>query len=321
MQADPAALGDVADAGIGQSLGQHGVAGPGERGERDHDRLMRAAGDDRALRRCIEPDPGDPARGGRAMLRKALLGRIRPEVGGRARMGRDLGETLGNERAVASVRRAIDRELDQVAGAVAHRVEAARQGSRAPHESAAPDLAGHQAAFGGQRIGTADRADGHTQAISKIALRRQARALRQAPVGDFLGQRVDQRAIARAWPGGKIGCPHCHGDNIIIDSRNESRLFRIVAVQQGVQPMNTQDCTHTMVPRGRSVPALLLALAWFARGRFGQSAGRIAEIGMTWLDRARQRRRLAELSDHMLRDIGLTRADAWAEVDKPFWRP
>jgi uncharacterized protein YjiS (DUF1127 family) len=42
---------------------------------------------------------------------------------------------------------------------------------------------------------------------------------------------------------------------------------------------------------------------------------------MTWLDRARQRRRLAELSDHMLRDIGLTRADVWAEVDKPFWRP
>ena len=107
MQADPAALGDVADAGIGQSLGQHGVAGPGERGERDHDRLMRAAGDDRALRRCIEPDPGDPARGGRAMLRKALLGRVRPQVGRRSGLGRDLGESLGNQRAVASVRRAL----------------------------------------------------------------------------------------------------------------------------------------------------------------------------------------------------------------------
>ncbi|MGH6903812.1 MAG: DUF1127 domain-containing protein [Geminicoccaceae bacterium] len=30
---------------------------------------------------------------------------------------------------------------------------------------------------------------------------------------------------------------------------------------------------------------------------------------------------MAQLSDHMLRDIGLTRADAWAEADKPFWRP
>jgi uncharacterized protein YjiS (DUF1127 family) len=76
--------------------------------------------------------------------------------------------------------------------------------------------------------------------------------------------------------------------------------------------MHTRDCTHTIALRGRSVLAL---------GRFGHAAGRIAEMAMTWLDRARQRRRLAELSDHMLRDIGLTRADAWAEADKPFWRP
>ena len=27
------------------------------------------------------------------------------------------------------------------------------------------------------------------------------------------------------------------------------------------------------------------------------------------------------LSDHMLRDIGLTRADVFAEATKPFWRP
>jgi uncharacterized protein YjiS (DUF1127 family) len=42
---------------------------------------------------------------------------------------------------------------------------------------------------------------------------------------------------------------------------------------------------------------------------------------LTWAERGRQRRQLAELNDHMLRDIGLTRADAWAEVDKPFWLP
>ena len=84
--------------------------------------------------------------------------------------------------------------------------------------------------------------------------------------------------------------------------------------------MNTPDCTHTIEPRATSVLAFLRAFLWYARGRFGQGT-RIAEVGLTWLDRARQRRRLAELSDHMLRDIGLTRADAWAEVDKPFWRP
>jgi uncharacterized protein YjiS (DUF1127 family) len=68
-------------------------------------------------------------------------------------------------------------------------------------------------------------------------------------------------------------------------------------------------------------PALLLALAWFALRRSGAAAGRIAEIGLTWLERSRQRRQLAELNDYMLRDIGLTRVDAWNEAEKPFWRP
>jgi uncharacterized protein YjiS (DUF1127 family) len=76
-----------------------------------------------------------------------------------------------------------------------------------------------------------------------------------------------------------------------------------------------------MEPRAPSGLALLLALAWYARGRFGGAAARIVEVGLTWVDRARQRRRLCELSDQMLRDIGLTRADAWAEYAKPFWRP
>ena len=48
----------MADAGVGQGLGQHGVAGPGERGERHDDRLVRAAGDDRPVRRRLDPDPG-----------------------------------------------------------------------------------------------------------------------------------------------------------------------------------------------------------------------------------------------------------------------
>jgi uncharacterized protein YjiS (DUF1127 family) len=40
----------------------------------------------------------------------------------------------------------------------------------------------------------------------------------------------------------------------------------------------------------------------------------------TWHDRHRQRQRLADLNDHLLRDIGITRAQALAEHDKPFWR-
>jgi len=49
-------------------------------------------------------------------------------------------------------------------------------------------------------------------------------------------------------------------------------------------------------------------------------AGR-AEVLLTWLERVRQRRHLGQLSDHMLKDIGLSRADVESETAKPFWRP
>ncbi len=39
-----------------------------------------------------------------------------------------------------------------------------------------------------------------------------------------------------------------------------------------------------------------------------------------WLERRRQRRSLLGLSDHMLKDIGVTRGEALREGTKPFWR-
>jgi uncharacterized protein YjiS (DUF1127 family) len=39
-----------------------------------------------------------------------------------------------------------------------------------------------------------------------------------------------------------------------------------------------------------------------------------------WLDAARSRQTLEELDDHMLRDIGLTRAEAQREAGKFFWQ-
>ncbi|EWY41665.1 hypothetical protein N825_24290 [Skermanella stibiiresistens SB22] len=39
-----------------------------------------------------------------------------------------------------------------------------------------------------------------------------------------------------------------------------------------------------------------------------------------WRERARQRRQLARLSDHMLSDIGISRADVLMEHAKPFWK-
>jgi len=38
-----------------------------------------------------------------------------------------------------------------------------------------------------------------------------------------------------------------------------------------------------------------------------------------WNERSRQRWHLRQLDDRMLQDIGVTRVDAEAEWDKPFW--
>jgi uncharacterized protein YjiS (DUF1127 family) len=47
----------------------------------------------------------------------------------------------------------------------------------------------------------------------------------------------------------------------------------------------------------------------------------IVETIELWLERRRQRRGLLALSDHMLKDVGISRADAVGEASKPFWRP
>jgi uncharacterized protein YjiS (DUF1127 family) len=46
---------------------------------------------------------------------------------------------------------------------------------------------------------------------------------------------------------------------------------------------------------------------------------RAVDAVLTWHERARERRQLMELSDHMLRDIGISRAEAFGEAEKPFW--
>jgi uncharacterized protein YjiS (DUF1127 family) len=45
----------------------------------------------------------------------------------------------------------------------------------------------------------------------------------------------------------------------------------------------------------------------------------LATLGI-WYERSRQRRALWALDDHMLKDIGISRADVFRETRKPFWR-
>ena len=54
--------------------------------------------------------------------------------------------------------------------------------------------------------------------------------------------------------------------------------------------------------------------AAFARGSL-----RSADMFLLWLERMRQRRALASLSDHVLKDLGLSRTDVELESAKRFW--
>ncbi len=47
---------------------------------------------------------------------------------------------------------------------------------------------------------------------------------------------------------------------------------------------------------------------------------RVVEAPIAWLDRVRDRRHLASMSDAMLKDIGVSRADAAHEAEKRFWQ-
>ena len=54
--------------------------------------------------------------------------------------------------------------------------------------------------------------------------------------------------------------------------------------------------------------------------RVAATFARIAATLAEWRERARQRRHLAEMSAHMLRDIGVSVSAARAEAGKPFWQ-
>ena len=57
-----------------------------------------------------------------------------------------------------------------------------------------------------------------------------------------------------------------------------------------------------------------------ARGALKNAVGFAFETLREWRRRARDRAQLARLDDRMLRDIGLTPADAEFLANKPFWR-
>lgn len=49
------------------------------------------------------------------------------------------------------------------------------------------------------------------------------------------------------------------------------------------------------------------------------SMGAVIAMLLQWHERAHQRRALLTLDDRMLKDIGVSRAEAEREANKPFW--
>ena len=46
----------------------------------------------------------------------------------------------------------------------------------------------------------------------------------------------------------------------------------------------------------------------------------LVRMVLDWQERASERRHVSGLDDHLLKDVGLTRADVETEARKPFWR-
>jgi uncharacterized protein YjiS (DUF1127 family) len=74
----------------------------------------------------------------------------------------------------------------------------------------------------------------------------------------------------------------------------------------------------------RTLPSALAAHPAAARRRPGLSLGRaltalVSQL-LLWQERSNERLRLREMDDHMLKDLGISRAQAYRESEKPFWR-
>lgn len=59
----------------------------------------------------------------------------------------------------------------------------------------------------------------------------------------------------------------------------------------------------------------------WAIGKIRRLVVKILTMPVIWQERAEQRALLGELNERMLKDIGVTAAEAYRESRKPFWLP
>ncbi|MEM7194164.1 MAG: DUF1127 domain-containing protein [Pseudomonadota bacterium] len=68
-----------------------------------------------------------------------------------------------------------------------------------------------------------------------------------------------------------------------------------------------------------AIEAFLLPIRKYRGARHRSIAEAATFAVRTWRQRSMQRQALREMTDHQLRDIGISRRDALLEADKPFW--
>lgn len=75
---------------------------------------------------------------------------------------------------------------------------------------------------------------------------------------------------------------------------------------------DTRRTTYRDDVQTEGAASSLLAATW------GALAGMVEAL-LRWQELSMQRRRLLELDAHMLKDMGISRADAVREAKRPFW--
>lgn len=78
--------------------------------------------------------------------------------------------------------------------------------------------------------------------------------------------------------------------------------------------------TQEAIRRANASPSPFLASLRAATAVVADKVWSVAGAFQSWSERGRQRQALLRLDDHLLKDIGVSRADADLEGTKPFWK-
>ena len=209
----------MAEAGIGQFLGQHDGAVPAQTAEQDQrNRILPARRQGDVIRRNRpQIAVAQPIAQGRAQRHLAALGGIVDPVFADA--GQDVLKCCAEGIRLAHIGQAGGAQVDPAMQLIGFafqqqglgRPKARRAGG---NEGAAPDRCRQQPLLRRQRIGARHRARRHPQRPGQIAHGRQLGGLRQFTRTDRLAQGARQGKVFGAGISGKVWLPYCADHNV-----------------------------------------------------------------------------------------------------------